>query len=34
MDKEVHEAFYEKYNGKFRTCASSVYQASPQVGGA
>ena len=29
MDKEVHEAFYGKYNGIFRACTSSVYQASP-----
>ena len=34
MDKEVHEAFYGKYNGVFCTCASSVYQASPWEGGA
>ena len=24
-DKEVHEAFYGKYNGIFRACANSVY---------
>ena len=29
-DKEVHEAFYGKYNGIFRTCANNVYQASPR----
>ena len=33
MDKEVHEAFYRKYNGIFCTCANSVYQASPWGGG-
>ena len=27
---QVHEAFYEKYTGIFRTCVNSVYQASPQ----
>ena len=26
----MHEAFYGKYNGIFRACASSVYQASPR----
>jgi len=26
----VHEAFYGKYNGLFRACANSVYQASPR----
>ena len=29
-DKEVHEAFYGKYNGIFRACANSVYQDSPR----
>ena len=26
----MHEAFYGKYNGIFRACANSVYQASPR----
>ena len=30
MDKEVHEAFYGKYNGIFYACVSSVYQTSPR----
>ena len=34
MDKEVNEAFYGKYNGIFRACVNSVYQASPRGGGA
>ena len=29
MDKEVHEASYEKCNGIVRAWANSVYQASP-----
>ena len=29
MDKEVHKAFYGKYNGIFCACVSSVYQTSP-----
>ena len=29
----MHEAFYGKYNGIFRACANSVYQASPRGGG-
>ena len=29
-DKEMHKAFYGKYNRVFRTCTNSVYQASPQ----
>ena len=33
-DKEVHEAFYGKYNGIFRAYVNSVYQASPRGGGA
>ena len=33
MDKKVHEAFYEKYNGVFCACANCVYQASPRGGG-
>ena len=32
MDKQVHEAFYVKYNGIFCACASSVYQTSPWGG--
>ena len=28
----MHEAFYGKYNGIFRACADSVYQASPRGG--
>ena len=32
MDKEVHEALNGKYNGIFRACANSVYQASPWGG--
>ena len=34
MDKEVHEAYYRKYNGMFCACASSVYQAFLWGGGA
>ena len=30
---QVHEAFYEKYTGIFRTWVNSVYQASPRRGG-
>ena len=26
----MHEAFYGKYNGLFRACANSVYQAYPR----
>ena len=33
MDKEVHKAFYGKYNGIFRACANSVYQVSSWGGG-
>ena len=29
----MHEAFYGKYNGIYRACANSVYQASPRGGG-
>ena len=29
----MHEAFYEKYDGIFCTCANSVYQTSPREGG-
>ena len=28
----MHKAFYGKYNGIFRACANSVYQASPWWG--
>ena len=31
-DKEVHKAFYRKYNGIFHACANSVQQASPRLG--
>ena len=30
MDKEVHKAFYRKYNVIFRAATNSVYQASPR----
>ena len=30
--REVHEVFYGKYNGIYRACANSVYQASPGGG--
>ena len=33
MDKEVHEAFYGKYNEIFCKCTNSVYQTCPEVGG-
>ena len=32
-DKEMHKAFYGKYNRVFCTCTNSVYQASPRGGG-
>ena len=33
MKKEVHEAFYRKYNGIFYACANSVYTRSLLGGG-